>query len=435
MDVQDIVKLAQKEGAHDAVATLYRNNTYQTKFANSAIAALQVWNTSALGLFVAVKNKTAFMNLQDISEQAIKAAVQRLVKIAKNSQPSEDYKGIASGPFEYNSSQYDKKIIENVEKQPEFVSQAIDATKLKKTAGILYSKQNEMVLATSNDVLATNRSASIEFSIRAFAAKDESGHGVSCARSLSDFNPVKAGEHAGDIARQASKPQPGEAGKYNVLFEPLAFADLINKVAHNASAFDVDAGYSFLIDKLGKQIASPNITLTDSGQSSLHSRAFDDEGVPVKENTIVENGVLKTYLHNTSTAKKYKTETTANAGLISPYPFCAMLKPGNQTKDQLLSQIKNGIYVTNIWYTRFQNYQTGDFSTIPRDGLFLVRNGSIVKSLKGLRITDNLQGLLERAVALGSKPEWILWWGMDYQTPAFTPHVLIKDVNFTKSLM
>ena len=118
MDVQDIVKLAQKEGAHDAVATLYRNNTYQTKFANSAIAALQVWNTSALGLFVAIKNRTAFMNLQDISEQTIKSAVQRLVKIAKNSQPSEDYKGIANGPFDYNTSQYDQKIIENDEKKP-----------------------------------------------------------------------------------------------------------------------------------------------------------------------------------------------------------------------------------------------------------------------------------------------------------------------------
>ncbi len=435
MDVTDIIKLAKKEGAQDVVAILHRGKVHQTKFTNSAIAVVQAWDMATLGIFVAIKNKTAYVSLQDLSEAAVKAAVERVVAMARAAAPSKDYLGIAEGPFKYSAQPYDKKIIESTESHPEFVGQAIDATRAKRAAGVLYSKVNELVLATSNDVLATDKNSSIEISVRAFQDKSESGHGVSCARMLSDFNPVKAGEHAGEVAKLAAKPQPGEAGVYDVLFEPLAFADLLNKVSHMASAFNVEAGYSFLMGKLGKRVAAGSITLLDSAQNGLACRAFDDEGAPTKDTTIIENGALKTYLHNTSTAKKYKTETTANAGLICPVPFSAVLKSGAQTKEKMLSEIKNGIYVTNIWYTRFQNYQNGDFSTIPRDGLFLVKNGSIVKSLKGLRITDNLQGMLERAVALGNKSEWILWWGMDYQTPAFTPHVLVSGVNFTKSLM
>jgi PmbA protein len=144
---------------------------------------------------------------------------------------------------------------------------------------------------------------------------------------------------------------------------------------------------------------------------------------------------LKNYLHNTSTAKKYKTKTTANAGLIVPSPTNTILKEGKISKEKLFKEIKNGLYVTNIWYTRFQNYLTGDFSTIPRDGIFLIKNGEIVKSVKDIRITDNLQKILENITGLSNKQEWIIWWGLENQIPVFTPYVLVKDVNITKSAM
>ena len=64
--------------------------------------------------------------------------------------------------------------------------------------------------------------------------------------------------------------------------------------------------------------------------------------------------------------------------MISPVPTNLILK-GNKGK---VFDIKKGIYVTNIWYTRFQNYVTGDFSTIPRDGMFLIEDGLFIELLK-----------------------------------------------------
>jgi len=133
------------------------------------------------------------------------------------------------------------------------------------------------------------------------------------------------------------------------------------------SAFTLSPGFTFLV-------SSYSSTLISNKASS----SFDEEGVPTQKTKIIDKGVLKTYLHNTSTAKKHNVKTTGNAGLISPNASNLILEGGSGNP----FDVKKGIYVTNLWYTRFQNYATGDFSTIPRDGMFLIENGEITKPVK-----------------------------------------------------
>ena len=141
---------------------------------------------------------------------------------------------------------------------------------------------------------------------------------------------------------------------------------------------------------------------------------------------------MNTYLHNTSTAKKYDVRTTANAGLISPNPFNIVFNNGKLNKDEIISEIKKGLIVTNVWYTRFQNYATGDFSTIPRDGIFKVENGKITGSVKELRVSDNLLHILENVSLIGNKQDHVFGW--EVELPVVTPPVLVKDINLTKSV-
>jgi len=96
------------------------------------------------------------------------------------------------------------------------------------------------------------------------------------------------------------------------------------------------------------------------------------EGVPTQKTGLIENGICKNYLHNTSSARRHKTESTGNAGLISPEPWNVVFEKGNSKFDDMMEGIKKGLLVTNVWYTRFANYHTGDFSTIPRDGCYLI---------------------------------------------------------------
>ena len=106
-------------------------------------------------------------------------------------------------------------------------------------------------------------------------------------------------------------------GKYDVVFDPLFVGSLLGMWGSMASAYYVMVQLSIFVDKIGKKVASEIVTLRDVPAAySMSNRVFDDEGVPTRENVIIEKGVLKTYLHNTSTAKIFKTETTGNAGIV-----------------------------------------------------------------------------------------------------------------------
>ena len=128
--------------------------------------------------------------------------------------------------------------------------------------------------------------------------------------------------------------------------------------------------------------------------------------------------------------KRYKVKNTANAGIISPEAHNLVLKKGDWNKDEMIKSIKNGIIITNLWYTRFTNYATGKFSTIPRDGAFLIKNGKIVKSVKGMRISESLPNILNNVHAVGKNPKQIISW--ETTMPITTADVLVKNVNITK---
>jgi PmbA protein len=93
--------------------------------------------------------------------------------------------------------------------------------------------------------------------------------------------------------------------------------------------------------------------------------------------------------------------------------------------------MKSGLYITNTWYTRYQNYATGDFSTIPRDGIFRVENGEVTSPVREIRISDNMLGILSRVSGVGSDTQQIHWW--ETERPTFTPNVLVSDVTITRS--
>jgi PmbA protein len=198
------------------------------------------------------------------------------------------------------------------------------------------------------------------------------------------------------------------------------------------SAYSVMVHLSIFVDKLGQKVASDIVTMRDvPAPYSVSNRVFDDEGVPARENALISKGVLKTYVHNSSTAKIFKTKTTGNAGIVAPSPWNIELDPGDLTRDEMFREVKRGLYLTNTWYTRFQNYATGDFSTIPRDGIFLVKNGEIKQSWKNIRLSDNALKMLNNIVGISKERQHVHWW-VEAEPPSLSPYILMKDVQTTR---
>ncbi len=428
-----IVARATKLGCQDAISDVVRNRSYQIRFARNEPVISNRWRETTAWVFLVHKNRVLLSDIKDLSKAD--DAVDRLVKIAQTSQENPEYAGIAEGPFAYARTRPDPKILA-LDDGGDHVDAAVQGALeegAKECAGSFWRYEETHRLVSSNGVEADDHRASLYLSIRALVSLESSGHGIACATKLSRFDPAKAGHKAGRIAALAKKPKGGTPGRYTIIFDPLIFGSVADQVGGRLGAWAVLAGLSPFGKKVGKRVASEPLTLYDDGSGdSLGRKRFDAEGVPPKRNALIQKGVLKTYLHNTSTAKKFKTKTTGNAGLVSPEPHALYVKPGDWSRDEIFSEVKDGLWLTNTWYTRYQSYVTGDFSTIPRDGIFRIRKGEVVGALKDIRVTDNILRLLKNIVALSDRTEQMMWWG-EVSVPNFVPYALIKDVGITKS--
>jgi len=256
------------------------------------------------------------------------------------------------------------------------------------------------------------------------------------------MNARRTGERAGALAKMAENPILGEQGKFDIVMEPLCLGGLVQSTSYMMSALRVEIATSMFAKKIGKRVASDEVTFVDDPTvDSISARAFDHEGVPTRRNIIIRKGILKTYLHNTSTAKRFKTRTTASAGPLiptsstitaQPIPMHPVLVPGKWNAEEIIADTKHGLYLNNIWYTRYQNYATGEFSTIPRDAILSIENGEIVGAVKNVRISDNMMNFWKSIDALSKSTQEVSWWD-ESAPPSTLPMIRATAMNITRS--
>ncbi|NYZ75164.1 TldD/PmbA family protein [Candidatus Micrarchaeota archaeon] len=424
-----------EKGADDAVVHAHSSSLHQIKFANNKVAKTGIDDAASAIVFVAKNGRTAMTTLKRFDREQATETAAKLVKFTSSLQPNPSYAGIAEGSFKYPSvPDFDSNLTSLEDKAVDLVEKCVNAAReqgAERTAGVFEWGTEEEFLVTSRSVEARQEGTSLYFSLRAMAA-DGSGHKVAVARKLSSLKAREAAEQAGELAVKSRNPVDAKAGNYEVVFDPLSFSCLLDTAGQAASIFSVEAGFSFFAGKQGTQVASPAFTMWDDGtlEQGFNSTAFDDEGVPTRKNLLIDKGVLKGFLHNTSTAKRHETQTTANAGLVAPEPWNLVVEPGRHSLEELFAEAKNGLYITNVWYTRFQNYVSGDFSTIPRDAAFLIKDGELTQPVKGLRVSENMVSLLKKVKALGRDRQQIRGW--EVETPVLTPPALIEKVRITR---
>jgi PmbA protein len=434
---EETISVARRLGANDVAVTVTERQENMVRFANDQITVVNTLRELSANVFLCLGRRKATINVLDLSRRGIEKACREAVGMASTMPEASLYAPLPTGPFVYDEVLTRRREAPGgPERTVHWVQEAIEEAKrygATRTAGSLTAKNVVIHLATSGDARGVAYRPSLELSIRAFGEGLASGHSLSVSPNEKGFDPRNAGREAGELAKAARDPVKGSPGTMDALLGPMVFADVVGQVGRFASAFYVDAGLSFLAGKIGEQVAAESLDLFDdpTDPSALGHSPFDAEGTPSKRKALLEGGVLRTYLHNSSTAAKFEVESTGNAGLITPVPYSLQVGAGRGSLEDLLSQMEQGIYVTNDWYLRYQNYSTGDLSFIPRDAMFLVREGRIVSSLKELRISDNVLGMLQRIKALGGQRRWVRWW--EVETPTLTPAALIGGVRFTAS--
>ncbi|HYB76526.1 MAG TPA: metallopeptidase TldD-related protein, partial [Nitrososphaerales archaeon] len=270
MDLESLnevaVSEAKKLGADDAVALTARMKDRMIRFANNTVTTTNQVEETELTAYLAHRRRRAIASTSNLESANIRKFVRDLFDSLRDL-PESEYAPLPGRASKHARSSLgvDKKIEEVGERLPEFAKAAIDASVEsggKRSAGVIDAVSVSTALLASTGTKGSDERSSITLNIRSFAEKDASGHGLSCASTLTGFDPEEAGRKAGSDAKRMRDATEPEAGSYQVLLSPTVASNLVEIVGMAASAFSIDAGTSYLVEKLGKKVASESFSLT-----------------------------------------------------------------------------------------------------------------------------------------------------------------------------
>lgn len=427
---------ALKAGFEEAAVLAEATQSVMVKFANSEPSVIQRWSTRTARVYLAKQQRVLGTTVPLHSLEEATRILAELHALHARVPPSMLYAPLPEPPRpEPLQGLVDRKLVE-VLNEPSSVSEAIvEAAKrfnVDYFAGMFQVSLERKALATSKGVELEEEGTSLKMYIRAFSGEGSGQWALGSRRyDLKRIEDVAA--TAARLAAESRRQEEVPPGKYDIILSPMVVGNLFNIVAEMASASSILMGTSMFINKdVGDKVATEALTLTDAPRNPElpGSTAFDDEGVPTFSKHIIEKGVLRNILHNTKTASKFGATSTGNAGLIFPRVWALEITPGDYALEEMVREVKNGLIVTNNWYTRLQNYVEGIFSTITRDAILVVRNGEVTGAAKKMRIADALPRMLNSISAIGKELYDIHWWEVDIPTRA--PYILFRDVNTSK---
>lgn len=201
--------------------------------------------------------------------------------------------------------------------------------------------------------------------------------------------------------------KPVASGEYKVLIRCDAAADFLESFCEMFFADKVQDGLSLFAGKLNTPVASEAVTILDDPFEEDYPRAFDDEGVPSVCTTVVENGVLKSFLYNLKSARRDNVASTSNAGRVNPeapigtMPSNFYIKKSEKSFDELVAEMNSGLIITELGGLHSGlNTVSGDFSLIA-SGL-LVDCGCVIRSVDQITIAGNIMNVLHNIIDVGN---------------------------------
>lgn len=426
--------------AESSAVNIMRKLSRQVRFSVNKMDITKAWDETSVYILIEKEKKMLIYDLSLYALGDIEKILGRIEEALKIIPPKPYYAPLPKPAEKYPSipDAYDRETIEKPEKMVDTAKMAIDSALsegVKKVAGTIYTNAYEYVLVTSAGFEGEGKYTNTYLDVRAFMDGLETGHASMASRRISAINSKKVGSRAAYYAKLSKNPKKLRAGEYDTVFTPDAVASILNFVGMMSSGFAAIAGYSTFVQKMGTKVASEKFTLADDPhfKDSFNPIIFDQEGVPTRRNLIIENGTFRTFLHNRITATIMNAELTGNAGWVFPQPWNLVIKPGESSEQEMISEIKEGLLVGNVTYIRFQDYIKGDFSGIIRDGVLYIKDGEIKHAVKGLRLSDNLIRWLQNISLIGKEQQQIYHWWLEAKIPVVSVPLLVRKAQYTEA--
>ncbi len=270
-------------------------------------------------------------------------------------------------------------------------------------AGYMEDNVGYNAIGNSKGFFGYNKFSTLDFSVTV-RTDDATGSGY----ASQDYNDIKllntksATEVALQKARASVKAQALEPGKYTVILEPLAAADLLQNMMRSMDARSADEGRSFLSQKggktkLGEKLFDERVNIySDPFNPLIPSAPFTADGRLQEKINWVEKGIVKNMSYSRFWADKKGVKAT-------PSPNGFIMMGGDKSLADMIKNTQKGILVTRLWYIRSVDPQTLLYTGLTRDGTFFIENGKIKFPVKNFRFNESPVIMLNNIEEIGKE--------------------------------
>ena len=365
-----LLDTAKKLGAESASVMGGENTSINVAARLGKLENIERNESKSIGLQIIDNKRKVNLSSTNFNKDALIELVESAMSMIK-SIPEDEFCGLADKEMLYKGN-LDLDLVDNyipendllLESSIEAEDSALSINGVTNSEGASssYSK-NKIFLATSDGFYnykeKTNYSSSISV-IAGKGTKMERDYEYQSKIHNKDLDaPKTIGEIAANRAVSRLNPKKVKSNSVPIIFDPRVSGSLLSLFTGGISGQAVARGTSFLKDKMEKNIFKKDIQIIDDPHvlRGPGSRTFDGEGVESKKIKIVENGVLKSWLLSSQSARQLNLRTTGHSSGVSNL----YMEPGDKTNTELLSSIKEGFYVTEMMGMSF-NQVTGDYS-------------------------------------------------------------------------
>jgi PmbA protein len=402
--VSDLIRQALGAGADAADAVLVNGTSLSVASRQGKIEHLERSEGRDLGLRVFVGKRAAIVSSTSHDPGGFAALVDRAVAMAKVV-PEDGFAGLAETWAPPEAADLD--MADPAEPAPDVLAARAAAAEEAafSVPGVTNSEggeagygRNEIVLVTSAGFAGRRLGTSHSISATALAGtgtdmqRDYDYHSTVYFADLDD--PVKIGKSAGERAIARLNPIRPKTARIPVVYDPRVAGSLLGHFAGAINGAGIARGTSFLKDRLGQRIFGAGVSIRDDPRRvrGLRSRVFDGEGTPTREVALIEDGVLTTWLLESRSARQLGLSPTGHAtrgtsGPPSASPTNLYLAAGTMTPAELMADIKEGIYITEM-IGMGVNGVTGDYSRGAAG--YMIRDGALAEPVAEVTVAGNL---------------------------------------------
>jgi PmbA protein len=410
---QRLVEAARRAGADAADAVAVRGVSQGVEVRDGRVEESERSEGNDVGLRVLVGQRQAVVSTNDVSGDGIARLAERAVAMARVA-PDDKYVGLADPALLARDlpdlDLLDPEIPATAElerRAREAEAAALGVKGVTKSGGASASAGiGGMVLVTSAGFHGAYLRSSQGISMTAISGEGtgmERDYDFTSAPHAADLlSPERVGRSAGERTVARANPRKVETCKVPVVFDPRVAGSLVGHFVGAINGASIARKTSFLKDRLGEQLFAGNIRIVDDPlrRRGLRSQPFDAEGVKVRQTALVDAGVLTTWLLDSATARELGLATTGHAhrgvsSSPSPGPYNLHLEGGTATPAELMSDIKQGFYVTDLIGSGV-NGVTGDYSRGASG--FWIENGKPTYAVSEVTIAGHLLDIFKSLV-------------------------------------